>query len=293
MLTSVIVPVFREHPERLRACVDSVLAQAGAAVELIVVDDDGIDRRAELPRDARLRLASSGGVGLGPAAARNVGLELARGDAVTFVDSDDAMLPGKLEALVAPALAFGAALGDALLRVDDPARPDPGIRRDRAVAADRGTGHRALRTLAAIDAPLWPVFRRDAIAGLRFLEAVRFSEDSAFNLCVIGRLGGAWWVGRPLHLIRVRAGSLSRGPDAVGDARRGYAAITDHLATAPDLDAGLRGELIAIYRRKSRTNEAYAAWADAHPGGRFDEFIAARADAAPAGRPGTGATDLA
>ncbi|MGK4581217.1 glycosyltransferase family 2 protein [Kitasatospora sp. HPMI-4] len=99
---SVIVPVFQVE-EYLTECLDSVLTQSCADFELIAVDDrspDGsgaiLDRAAE--RDERVRvLHLAENVGLGRA--RNAGLEVATGDYVIFLDSDDTLTPGLLQSV--------------------------------------------------------------------------------------------------------------------------------------------------------------------------------------------------
>lgn len=99
---SVIVPVYQVE-EYLAECLDSVLTQSCADFELIAVDDcspDGcgalLDEAAD--RDERVRvLHLTANVGLGRA--RNAGLEVATGDYVIFLDSDDTLTPGLLRAV--------------------------------------------------------------------------------------------------------------------------------------------------------------------------------------------------
>ncbi|BCY09614.1 glycosyltransferase family 2 protein [Actinoplanes sp. L3-i22] len=98
-LLTVIVPVHRVE-DFLRPCLDSILDQACADVEVIAVDDCSPDGSGAIlagyaARDPRLRVVSLPvNVGLGPA--RNAGLELASGEYVWFVDSDDWLAPGAL-----------------------------------------------------------------------------------------------------------------------------------------------------------------------------------------------------
>lgn len=94
---SVVIPCF--NAERyIEASVRSVLAQRGAGVEVIVVDDGSRDRSADIvaerfPEVTLLRQANRG-----VAAARNAGIAQARGEWVAFLDADDLWLPGKLQA---------------------------------------------------------------------------------------------------------------------------------------------------------------------------------------------------
>ncbi|WP_329410508.1 bifunctional glycosyltransferase family 2 protein/CDP-glycerol:glycerophosphate glycerophosphotransferase [Streptomyces sp. NBC_00704] len=99
---SVIVPVFKVQGF-LRECLDSVLGQSFADLEVIAVDDcspDGcgaiLDEYAA--RDPRLKAVHlPENVGLGRA--RNAGLPHATGDYVLFLDSDDRYTPGLLRAV--------------------------------------------------------------------------------------------------------------------------------------------------------------------------------------------------
>jgi glycosyltransferase involved in cell wall biosynthesis len=94
---SVVVPAY-DHPEFLGEAVRSVLAQEGVELELIVVDDgspsDLAPAFAGLERDPRLQVVRQ--ENRGAAAARNHGVELARGEWVAFLDHDDVWMPGKL-----------------------------------------------------------------------------------------------------------------------------------------------------------------------------------------------------
>ncbi|MEV0397550.1 glycosyltransferase family 2 protein [Polymorphospora rubra] len=101
-LLSVIVPVFRVE-EYLAECLDSILGQSFRDVEVVAVDDASDDRCAEIladhaGRDPRLKVVTlSRNSGLG--AARNAGLAQATGRYVWFVDSDDWLPEGTLDAV--------------------------------------------------------------------------------------------------------------------------------------------------------------------------------------------------
>lgn len=97
-MVSVIVPVYKVEAY-LPACIDSILAQTFKDFELLLVDDGSPDRCGEIcdeyaRRDVRVRVFHQSNAGV--SAARNVGLEHARGEWVAFVDSDDTYLPNAL-----------------------------------------------------------------------------------------------------------------------------------------------------------------------------------------------------
>ena len=88
---SVIVPVYKAE-KYLRRCVDSLLAQTFQDFEVLLVDDGSPDRSGEIcdeyaKKDSRVRVfhKENGGV----SSARNVGLDNAIGEFLTFIDADD------------------------------------------------------------------------------------------------------------------------------------------------------------------------------------------------------------
>lgn len=98
---SVIVPVYKVE-KYLNECIDSVLAQTFTDFELILVDDESPDScpalcDAAAEKDSRVRVIhkTNGGAG----AARNAGLDIARGNWIVFMDSDDMAAPKLLETM--------------------------------------------------------------------------------------------------------------------------------------------------------------------------------------------------
>lgn len=89
--TSVIIPAYNAA-EYLEKCVSSVLEQTRRDLEVIVVNDGSTDRTPELceqlrNRDSRVRVMHKKNGGL--SSARNLGLEVATGEYVFFLDADD------------------------------------------------------------------------------------------------------------------------------------------------------------------------------------------------------------
>ena len=88
---SVIMPVYNAE-KYLRECCGSVLSQTLRDIEIICIDDGATDGSAAIlaevaARDSRVRVVSQPNAGQG--AARNRGLESARGEYVYFMDADD------------------------------------------------------------------------------------------------------------------------------------------------------------------------------------------------------------
>lgn len=101
-MITVITPTYN-RAKYLKVAIDSVLAQTFTDWELIVVDDNKLDSNprketGELMaqyKDSRIRYVAQEG-GIGGAASRNVGISLARGQYIAFLDDDDEYLPDRL-----------------------------------------------------------------------------------------------------------------------------------------------------------------------------------------------------
>ena len=111
-LVSVVIPTFNSK-ETIEQTIESVLSQSLANVEVIVCDDCSTDTTAEIvdairQRDSRVTF-SRGDVNFGgPAAPRNRGMTLARGEWIAFLDSDDLWVENKLRIQIATADKIGA-----------------------------------------------------------------------------------------------------------------------------------------------------------------------------------------
>jgi glycosyltransferase involved in cell wall biosynthesis len=109
---SFIVPVFNCVPYIAR-CLDSILAQTFADIEIIAVDDGSTDGSGELlgkyaDKDTRIKVIYQPNQGV--ASARNVGLDVATGEYVAFVDADDYISPRYTEVLYNLAVENGSQL---------------------------------------------------------------------------------------------------------------------------------------------------------------------------------------
>ena len=90
-MISIIVPIYKAE-QYIYRCVDSILAQSYTDFELLLINDGSPDGcgaicDAYAAKDSRVRVfhKENGGV----SSARNLGLDNAQGEWVTFIDSDD------------------------------------------------------------------------------------------------------------------------------------------------------------------------------------------------------------
>lgn len=106
ILVSVIVPVYNVE-DYLGRCVESILAQTYQNLEIILVDDGAKDSSGSIcdayaAKDHRIRVIHKENGGL--SSARNAGIDIARGEYLKFVDSDDWIEPDAVENLLSMAL---------------------------------------------------------------------------------------------------------------------------------------------------------------------------------------------
>lgn len=101
-LVSVIVPIFNVE-SYLEACLVSIAEQTYPKFEVLLINDGSTDYSEQMAleftkKDQRFKLHSKVNEGL--SAARNFGLDLANGDYICFIDSDDTIKPKFIESLL-------------------------------------------------------------------------------------------------------------------------------------------------------------------------------------------------
>jgi glycosyltransferase involved in cell wall biosynthesis len=229
-LVTVVVTAYQPG-EPLITAVRSILAQTWTNLELVVVDDgsgsectDMLNACAAL--DDRVRLIRRDR-NEGTYVARNVGLESARGDFVTFQDSDDWAHPRRLERQIGPLLA----------------RADVVATHSIAVRAYDDLTHQLLGYPAQRVNASSLLFRREAVlAKIGHFDSVRRGADSEYTFRLEAAFGQrVQTVSDPLSYTRLRHTSLSRSDFAFGwaaPARAAYrsAYVPWHRAIARGAD---------------------------------------------------------
>jgi glycosyltransferase involved in cell wall biosynthesis len=97
-IVSVVMPLHNKAPY-IEAALESVRSQTGPDWEAWVVENHSTDGGPEIvrefaARDSRIHLVEAPPEVRGPGAARNLGIQMARGEWIQFLDADDLLLPG-------------------------------------------------------------------------------------------------------------------------------------------------------------------------------------------------------
>ncbi len=219
MLVSVIIPVF--NAERyLPTCIESILAQSMPDFELLLVNDGSTDSSAAIcdryaARDRRIRVFHCPNRGV--SAARNLGLDQARGDFIVFVDSDDWVVPDHLQQFARSGIGEdGIAFTN--LSEERPAWNDsPRTRvypmQDQRITSGHADCLPVIAELLRHRCFGWTwnkMFSRATIErlGLRFDESLHYAEDEVFTILYCAHITHIVTFSHPTYHYRFVPGSL-------------------------------------------------------------------------------------
>ena len=203
-LLSVIIPIYNVEAY-LKECVDSVLAQTYPDIEIILVDDGTPDRSGEIadeyqrahPDKIRVIHKENGGL----SSARNAGLDIARGEYIGFVDSDDAILPEYYADMIEAMERTGAeTAGSAQLVWNEPRDVVPPLPEETVF-----TGPEALIAFfeRRVDSASYTrVYRRSLIGDTRFIKGI-INEDMPFLTEIYLRSKRVVYLPKGYYLYRV------------------------------------------------------------------------------------------
>ena len=228
MKVSIIIPCYNSEAY-LGACMDSVLAQTMEDFEAILIDDGSVDgtlavAQAYAERDTRVRVLAQENRGV--AAARNLGLEHARGEWITFVDSDDLLPEDALQTMLSGAGGDVDMVVCAHETFDGRGSLETVIPQTRWMDR-RGEDQRRAAALRLIEGDCvlnimcCKLHRRALIEreGLRLQAGVRIAEDALFNLEAVLCGRGIAYVNRVAYRYRMHGASAMHA-QAAGEMER-------------------------------------------------------------------------
>lgn len=274
-LVSVIVPCYNIK-KYVGACLESIAAQTYSDMEVLLIDDgstDGTHDVLEKFAEPRASWRSLTQRNAGLSAARNLGLDEARGKWLIFVDGDDELAPHAVEKLVETAVATQMPLVCANHYVrsmgrDIPVSP-PG---DETIIYSQRDAFENVLYHRRIDVSAWgKVYARHLFQSVRF-PVGRIYEDTYVFDDILSQTNGVAYIEEPLYYYVMRSGSIVNRPWAGKqlqfiDATDKFAAHAEALH--PDLAAGATRR--RVYARLSVLR--YMNDVDAHDRRQRDEIV--------------------
>lgn len=188
-MISIIVPVYNAGAY-LQPLIDSVLNQTWKNLELILVDDGSSDGSAVVcdaaaEKDPRVRVIHK--TNGGQSAARNTGLEVAKGEYLAFADHDDLLHPQMYETLIHAMETLETDMAACGFQNVQQANIEAIVHDNAAVAATLVTDRELIARYftPAWHIPIWnKLYRRELICNLRFSD-LKLGEDNLFSYRVI------------------------------------------------------------------------------------------------------------
>ena len=217
---SIIIPVYNVE-EYLDRCLGSILDQDFTSYEVILVDDGSTDSSslicdrysATAPRFRTLH-KPNGGV----SSARNAGLELAKGEYIMFLDSDDSLLPYALDDMMDVVVGedmvvagYAAFMGGVPVKAVRPKATKTYKHTDYSLFFQDNIR----RNCEMLDAPWAKIFKRKAIGTTRFNESLSYAEDKLFVFTVMAKCSSIKTFAGDVYAYYMRPGSL--GSDISSD----------------------------------------------------------------------------
>ena len=213
---SVIIPVYNTQ-EYLERCVNGVIVNKGINMEIILVDDGSTDASPSLCDNYSFKYDFIKAIHIsnsGPATAKNRGLEIARGEYVAMIDSDDEPKHDMFERMINAAKKNDADIVccNYLERYDNGSTRTFNYTNETTVL-DHYHGVEHFLMKKKIYTQCWTkIYRRRMLEqfGVRNVEGLKTDEDFIFNICSFVHAQKTCIVDSPLYIYSMRGTSLSK-----------------------------------------------------------------------------------
>lgn len=226
-LVSIIVPVYNAE-KYLKRCVDSILAQDYPNFELLLMNDGSKDASGEIcdayeKKDPRVRVVHKENTGVSDT--RNKALELARGEYIQFLDSDDWIVPEATRLLVRSMEQYRCDMVIAdFYRVSGERLAQKGdIEEDRVMDRQEFAACMIENPADFYYGVLWnKLYRREIIEKnrIRMDVSISWCEDFLFNLEYIRHASSFYALQVPIYYYLKRKGSLASQGMSIGNTVR-------------------------------------------------------------------------
>jgi len=199
---SVIIPVYNLE-NLIERCLNSVLSQTYKDIEIITVDDGSVDKSAEIIKNLMkenknivYRYKENGG----QSTARNLGLKIATGDYILFIDGDDWIENSMIEEMMEP-----FARGDYDVVICDYYR-DYENESIYTKSIERYSDNKKINYILSAVSVWNKIFKREVLEGHYFIEGINY-EDLAFVPFVNSKVSNYYYIEKPFYRYYIRSDS--------------------------------------------------------------------------------------
>ena len=213
---SVIIPVYNVE-QYLKRCVDSVLHQENISFEIILVDDGSTDSSGKICDDYATKYAEIRCIhtpNAGPSTAKNVGYDIAVGNYVAFIDSDDEILPDMFSQMLQSGYQHNADIVCCnYIQKDEDGNFSHTEHTGQEYVLTQDEALKALLTKDKIYSQCWTkIYKRANIHenGVRNTEGLKTEEDFIYNIQAFACSKTICVVDKPLYIYTHRSTSLSK-----------------------------------------------------------------------------------
>ena len=258
ILISIIISAYNVE-KYIDKCIASVVNQTYKDIEIIVINDGSTDATKSIcdkwaGRDSRINVVHKKNEGI--SAARNDGLKLAKGEYISFVDSDDYLDIRMMEIMLKSLKDYDADISIckeyAFNEDEEPAEVSDtviGYKLEKIEANREILSHFTDRFTGPIGWPWNKLYSRKIIADTRFVKG-HIMEDLIFNSSVMINVNKAVWIEDRLYYYRQRKGSLMNSNKSAMYTDYGNAIMEERKMLYPVLDISEKKRFASYFLRK-------------------------------------------
>lgn len=212
-LVSIIVPVYNVE-KYISGCIMSILSQTYENLQVILVDDGTPDNSGKIcddfaGKDERISVIHKENGGL--SSARNAGLDIASGDYIMFVDSDDYLADNAVEILVKANEEYDADFVQFYLvhtNDEEYSKKHAEDNYNAEVLTDtKQMFWKMYKTVGSGESACTKLYKKELFDSLRFKEGI-IHEDTHFATIMIQRVKKALYLDSSLYYYVIREGSI-------------------------------------------------------------------------------------
>ena len=213
---SVIIPIYNVE-QYLKRCIDSVLHQENVSFEIILVDDGSTDSSGKIcdeyaARHSEIKCIHTSNAG--PSTAKNIGYDIATGNYIAFIDSDDEIKPDMFSQMLQSGYQHNADIVCCnYIQIDEEGNISHTEHTGQEYVLSQDEALKAILIKDKIYSQCWTkIYKRATMQknSIRNTEGLKTEEDFIYNIQAFACCKIVCIVDKPLYIYTHRSKSLSK-----------------------------------------------------------------------------------